>query len=195
MTQLTHTPAAGGRKPGQHPGARQRGLVPRLGPGTVLLRAQPAGHAALRRALPGPHPVPTGAFASSGWGLPNIRRRSPTNPAGTGKGTVYASWNGATPVASWRLLAGASPQSLHALLTAPRAGFETAIPCPRAPRDPTSRCRLSMRAATSCQLGGRLGAWPLRRTRPQGAFAWEARACPVRSASVSGLAGGPSRIR
>ncbi len=50
--------------------------------------------------------------------------------AGTGQGTVYASWNGATAVASWKLLAGASPQSLHAILTTPRTGFETAIALP-----------------------------------------------------------------
>lgn len=50
--------------------------------------------------------------------------------AGRGAGTVYASWNGATQVAAWRVLAGASPQSLHAILTAPRDGFETAIALP-----------------------------------------------------------------
>jgi hypothetical protein len=50
--------------------------------------------------------------------------------AGKGAGTVYASWNGATQVASWRLLAGASPKSLHPLLTTPRTGFETAIALP-----------------------------------------------------------------
>ncbi len=49
---------------------------------------------------------------------------------GTGAGTVYASWNGATQVASWRLLAGASPRSLRPILTAPRAAFETAITVP-----------------------------------------------------------------
>jgi Arylsulfotransferase (ASST) len=41
--------------------------------------------------------------------------------------TVYASWNGATQVASWRVLAGPSPQQLAPVSTAPRGGFETAI--------------------------------------------------------------------
>ena len=50
--------------------------------------------------------------------------------AGTGAGTVYASWNGATQVASWSVLAGASPRSLHQILAVPRAGFETAIALP-----------------------------------------------------------------
>jgi len=50
--------------------------------------------------------------------------------AGTGSGTVYASWNGATQVAAWRVLAGSSPQTLHPILTAPRSGFETAVALP-----------------------------------------------------------------
>ncbi len=41
--------------------------------------------------------------------------------------TAYASWNGATEVASWRVLAGATPTQLFAAGSAPRAGFETAI--------------------------------------------------------------------
>jgi hypothetical protein len=42
-------------------------------------------------------------------------------------GTVYASWNGATQVASWRVLAGASADALAPVSTAPRSGFETSI--------------------------------------------------------------------
>jgi hypothetical protein len=41
--------------------------------------------------------------------------------------TVYASWNGATNVASWSVLGGASPAALTTLATVPTAGFETAI--------------------------------------------------------------------
>jgi EmrB/QacA subfamily drug resistance transporter len=44
-----------------------------------------------------------------------------------GKTTVYASWNGATEVASWRILAGPGAGSLTAVGTAGRSGFETAI--------------------------------------------------------------------
>jgi hypothetical protein len=47
-----------------------------------------------------------------------------------GKTTVYASWNGATAVAAWRVLAGATPAGLTPVTAAPRAGFETAIPAP-----------------------------------------------------------------
>lgn len=45
-------------------------------------------------------------------------------------GTVYASWNGATLVTSWKVLAGGSSTSLKPILTAPRSGFETAIALP-----------------------------------------------------------------
>jgi hypothetical protein len=44
--------------------------------------------------------------------------------------TVYASWNGATEVASWRVLAGSSPKALAPIASAPKAGFETAIAIP-----------------------------------------------------------------
>jgi hypothetical protein len=47
--------------------------------------------------------------------------------------TVYASWNGATEVASWEVLAGASPTSLKPAENAPKTGFETAIPLAAAP--------------------------------------------------------------
>ena len=43
-----------------------------------------------------------------------------------GKTTVYASWNGATEVASWKVLSGAAGQTTVA--TAAKSAFETAIP-------------------------------------------------------------------
>jgi EmrB/QacA subfamily drug resistance transporter len=61
---------------------------------------------------------------------------TPANPPAAavrtvdGKTTVYASWNGATAVAAWRVLAGASTAALAPVTAAPRAGFETAIPSP-----------------------------------------------------------------
>jgi len=47
--------------------------------------------------------------------------------SGGGQASAYASWNGATGVSSWRILAGASATSLAPLVTAPRSGFETKI--------------------------------------------------------------------
>jgi len=48
--------------------------------------------------------------------------------------TVYASWNGDTQTASWRVLAGPSATRLEAVAAAPRGGFETAITAPAAER-------------------------------------------------------------
>lgn len=47
---------------------------------------------------------------------------------------VHASWNGATEVASWQVLAGTDPARLSAVTTAARTGFETAIPVTGSPR-------------------------------------------------------------
>jgi hypothetical protein len=48
------------------------------------------------------------------------------------RGAAYVSWNGATTVAAWKLLAGSSPHALHPVMTVPSSGFETAIPAPSA---------------------------------------------------------------
>jgi hypothetical protein len=45
---------------------------------------------------------------------------------------VYASWNGATTVASWALLTGASPDKMSTVSTTLRSGFETTIGAPAA---------------------------------------------------------------
>ncbi len=42
--------------------------------------------------------------------------------------TVYASWNGATEVSSWRVLGGADASRVTVVASHPRSGFETAIP-------------------------------------------------------------------
>ncbi len=44
--------------------------------------------------------------------------------------SVYASWNGATEVASWRVLAGPSPSQLAPVASAAKSGFETTIATP-----------------------------------------------------------------
>lgn len=41
--------------------------------------------------------------------------------------TVYASWNGATELAEWQVLAGSDPASLKPVALSQRTGFETAI--------------------------------------------------------------------
>src|ERR1035437_316120 len=63
-------------------------------------------------------------------GTPGHRPAVAFQAAGGGAGTVYASWNGATQVSSWRVLAGAAPTSLTAVAQAQRSGFETAVALP-----------------------------------------------------------------
>jgi hypothetical protein len=66
--------------------------------------------------------IPTTAFVGSPLTPPEaaVRRAH-------GKTTVYASWNGATRVTSWRVLAGPSANQLKPVTTAAKSGFETAI--------------------------------------------------------------------
>jgi hypothetical protein len=58
------------------------------------------------------------------------------SPAAHGGAVVYVSWNGATEVASWRVLAGSSPATLTPVSSAPKTGFETAISLSAAVTDP-----------------------------------------------------------
>jgi len=54
----------------------------------------------------------------------------PTVSIGAGRGkkmTLYASWNGATEVAAWQVLAGPGPEELQVIESVPRHGFETVI--------------------------------------------------------------------
>src|SRR6185312_16248369 len=44
-----------------------------------------------------------------------------------GKVTVYASWDGSTQVAAWKVLAGSNPNKLPVVATHAKTGFETAI--------------------------------------------------------------------
>ena len=50
-----------------------------------------------------------------------------------GKTTVYASWNGATEVASWRVRGGNGDGALATVGEAPKDGFETAVEVPDGP--------------------------------------------------------------
>jgi hypothetical protein len=61
--------------------------------------------------------------------LPGVSAR--VLPAGDST-AVFASWNGATDVASWRVLAGPTPGSLTAQVTMPDSGFESTVTFPNA---------------------------------------------------------------
>jgi hypothetical protein len=64
-------------------------------------------------------PCPPGAMCSAALRVPAV--------------AVYASWNGATTVASWQLLTGSSASNLAPVSTTPKSGFETTIPASAAP--------------------------------------------------------------
>jgi Arylsulfotransferase (ASST) len=55
--------------------------------------------------------------------------------AGSGRHrTAYASWNGATEVRDWQLLAGSEPGALIPVAKTRARGFETALPAPTSGR-------------------------------------------------------------
>ncbi|HTU77030.1 MAG TPA: arylsulfotransferase family protein [Trebonia sp.] len=81
-------------------------------------------------AMDGQFPVPDQSYRTftANWtGQPTTRPAlaARSNPAGGS--TVYASWNGATEVDKWVVLAGTSPSELTQAGSQQRSGFETAI--------------------------------------------------------------------
>ncbi len=67
-------------------------------------------------------------WSAHGEGSPAVAAR----PGSGGTLSVSVSWNGATDVAGWRVLAGATAASLAAAATSPSSGFETTISVPAA---------------------------------------------------------------
>jgi hypothetical protein len=67
------------------------------------------------------------AYLSPWQGQPATSPSVAVQAAGAGRISVAASWNGATEVASWRVLAGSSAAALAPIATAPRTGFESTI--------------------------------------------------------------------
>jgi hypothetical protein len=71
-------------------------------------------------------------FRFAWTGTPAHRPTFVLQPAAAGPKTLYVSWNGATLVASWRVLAGVTPATLTTVAEVPRSGFETAVALPAA---------------------------------------------------------------
>jgi hypothetical protein len=67
------------------------------------------------------------AFRFAWVGRPKTRPALVVRHTATGR-TAYVSWNGATEVARWQVLAGSDPRYLAAVGSAVKRGFETAIP-------------------------------------------------------------------
>jgi hypothetical protein len=95
------------------------------------------------------------AYRLSWVGSPSEPPAVAAAPASSGKAgaagplDVYASWNGATQVASWRVLAGASAKALAPVAAAPRAGFETTLTTP----GPEAYVEVQALAGTGAVLG------------------------------------------
>ncbi len=66
-------------------------------------------------------------------GQPLTQPAIATSSGSNGELKVYASWNGATRVASWRVETGSRPTALKALAKSPWRGFETTIDLPHRP--------------------------------------------------------------
>jgi arylsulfotransferase ASST len=82
----------------------------------------PSGHPLLDVRWPGADASYRALFTNTWIGTPHYP------PSGAARGsTVYASWNGATEVSRWEVLAGPSAQHLRVVATHSRAGFETAV--------------------------------------------------------------------
>jgi hypothetical protein len=89
----------------------------------------PSGRLLLDATFPHKDQTYRARFSATWAGAPS----SP--PAGAarrakGKTTVYASWNGATQVAAWRLLGGPDAAHMTSLATKSRSGFETKLAAP-----------------------------------------------------------------
>ncbi|MBA2714893.1 MAG: arylsulfotransferase family protein [Rubrobacteraceae bacterium] len=67
------------------------------------------------------------AFRFPWRGLPEDSPAVVAESGSSDEVTLYASWNGATEVATWQLLAGRGPDELEPVGSVPRKGFETAV--------------------------------------------------------------------
>jgi hypothetical protein len=69
------------------------------------------------------------AYRNTWVGLP-LTKPSAAERLVNGSPVIYASWNGSTETAAWRLLAGPIPKALSPISTTSRTGFETTLATP-----------------------------------------------------------------
>ncbi len=129
LTRLTHTPALLAESQGNVQALANGDWFVGWGQEPYFSEFNPEGKLLFDAHFP-PHDESYRAFRFEWAGMPAHPPTFAFQPGGTGAGTVYASWNGATLVASWRVLAGESPSSLSTVALAPRSGFETAVAVP-----------------------------------------------------------------
>jgi hypothetical protein len=128
-TQLTHTPGLVVESQGNAEALPNGDWFVGWGQEPFFSELSPSGQELLDAHFPA-HTQSYRSFRMPWTGAPVHAPALAFVAGGAGAGTVYASWNGDTQVASWRLLAGGSAGALHAILTVPRSGFETAIAVP-----------------------------------------------------------------
>jgi Arylsulfotransferase (ASST) len=126
VTQFTHSPGAR---------AASQGNVQLLSDGNFFIgwgqepffsEVNPGGEVVFNARLPNGDQSYR-AFRSNWTGTPAHR---PAFALARGDTAVYASWNGSTLDAAWRVLVGSSASALHAIAQAPRSGFETELQIP-----------------------------------------------------------------
>jgi hypothetical protein len=71
--------------------------------------------------------LPHGGQSYRAFRFPWVGRPADRPSLGARGDRVYASWNGATEIASWRLLEGVGGSDLRPTQTVPRTGFETPV--------------------------------------------------------------------
>jgi Arylsulfotransferase (ASST) len=74
-----------------------------------------------------PHTQSYRDFRFAWTGVPAHAPTFALRPGAGGAATVYASWNGATLVSSWRVLSGSSAHAMREIAQVARTGFETAV--------------------------------------------------------------------
>ncbi len=129
VTQLVHTPRLVVESQGNLQALPNGDWFLGWGQEPYFSELSPAGKVLFDAHFP-PHTQSYRSYRFPWVGTPSHGPVFVLQPGGSGSGTVYASWNGATQVASWRVLAGASQSGMAAVASEPRSGFETAIGLP-----------------------------------------------------------------
>jgi hypothetical protein len=129
LTRLTHTPLLVAESQGSMQALANGDWFVGWGQEPFFSEFSPEGQLLFDAHFP-PHDESYRAYRFLWSGKPAHAPALAFVAAAGGAGTAYASWNGATEVAAWRLLVGASASSLSTVAQVPRSGFETAIPVP-----------------------------------------------------------------
>lgn len=129
VTQLTHSPPLVAYSQGNLQALSNGDWFAGWGQAPYFSELSPTGQLLFDAHFPA-HTQSYRAYRFPWTGTPPHRPAVAFQAAAGGAGTVYASWNGATEVRSWRVLSGASPTTMAPVAAAQRGGFETAVALP-----------------------------------------------------------------